>query len=481
MQSRKRSKSPIGLNRAQINNEKRGSNIKRAVVMDSTEWHSRPNGNNFSNRIQSKATTKNKGKSISKPVSKGTPTAKSANVGKNGKTISPAANWDRKEERIKGPWTKEEDDLLTQLVKEYGPKKWSIIASHVKGRIGKQCRERWLNHLDSSVKKTPWTEEEDQTLLNSQSEVGNKWCEIAKRLPGRPENAVKNRWNSLMNRRWSQKSNKSSVKGKGMNSRLPKRKPGRPPKGRNQSTAFEDMFSQGTTKSKAKTTKSKTKVGKRKVQVPKPVTTSTNEVPNDYLFQNQNDTFGSFKLDKATMKAWDSFTDVLENPDDNLRPFIDGVIDADPLLSIPASPSNVAYSGRGNPRLMNSIDRLSSEFDNPIFDFSISNRGNGGILDSMLNMSIDDVEQIKELYDMPLAPTPKGSSFFNSPKNSSPKGNHFRFDEQDIHSSPSKPDAFSFISKSSKSMSPAAARLNKINRDFQAGIITKEQKKQTKR
>ena len=99
----------------------------------------------------------------------------------------------------KGRWSKEEDAIVLEVVKRSGgvnSVKWSVVANQVKGRLGKQVSERWYNHLDPTLSKAPWSDEEDAKLLALQQTMGNRWADIAESMKGRSRNNVKNRFNS---------------------------------------------------------------------------------------------------------------------------------------------------------------------------------------------------------------------------------------------------------------------------------------------
>ncbi|XP_010538235.1 PREDICTED: myb-related protein 315-like [Tarenaya hassleriana] len=97
----------------------------------------------------------------------------------------------------KGPWTPEEDQKLVDYIQKHGYGNWRTLPKNAGlQRCGKSCRLRWTNYLRPDIKRGRFSFEEEETIIQLHSILGNKWSAIAARLPGRTDNEIKNYWNT---------------------------------------------------------------------------------------------------------------------------------------------------------------------------------------------------------------------------------------------------------------------------------------------
>jgi hypothetical protein len=114
-----------------------------------------------------------------------------------------AARWEKclDPKLAKGAFTEEEDRAIVEYVKQNGACNWPALSQVLVQRSPKQCRERWCNHLRPGVSRVAWTVDEDALIFDNHERIGPKWSMIAHALPGRTDNAIKNRWNSSICKR----------------------------------------------------------------------------------------------------------------------------------------------------------------------------------------------------------------------------------------------------------------------------------------
>ncbi|KAH1090613.1 hypothetical protein J1N35_017870 [Gossypium stocksii] len=111
----------------------------------------------------------------------------------------------------KGLWSPEEDDKLVTYMLTNGQGCWSDVARNAGlQRCGKSCRLRWINYLRPDLKRGAFSAQEQELIVHLHSILGNRWSQIAARLPGRTDNEIKNFWNSTIKKRLKHSSSTAS-------------------------------------------------------------------------------------------------------------------------------------------------------------------------------------------------------------------------------------------------------------------------------
>uniref|UniRef100_A0A0D9VZI6 Uncharacterized protein n=1 Tax=Leersia perrieri TaxID=77586 RepID=A0A0D9VZI6_9ORYZ len=103
----------------------------------------------------------------------------------------------------KGPWSPEEDAKLKSYIEQNGTGgNWIALPQKIGlKRCGKSCRLRWLNYLRPNIKHGGFSEEEDRIILSLYISIGSRWSIIAAQLPGRTDNDIKNYWNTRLKKK----------------------------------------------------------------------------------------------------------------------------------------------------------------------------------------------------------------------------------------------------------------------------------------